>query len=279
MGANHNFFNTVWTPSFGYPGSFDDGRSGCPGRITEAQQRKAGQVFITDFFRRYVGGTTSLDPVWTGAQIPKGIKSVKTLTTYMAPDVSNQRMDVDRFTASSSLTTDQLGGAVTATGLTVDTWCAETTANPCVPGTYESDDVHLTGLPQGVFGWASSSGSIQFTIPSADGNVSGYDALQFRVGVNPSYSQNTGVAVQNLSLLLKDSSGGSVEVAASSVNNAALTYPPGLPAGHFIMNQIRFPLSMFAGIDLTHVTSVSLVFDKQAKGVVDVSDMAFTRGA
>jgi hypothetical protein len=280
MGANHNFFNTVWTPSFGYPGSFDDGRAGCPGRITEAQQRKVAQVYITDYFRRYLGGTTSLDKVFTGAKTPTSIAPVQTLTTYMAPDVSNQRLDVDRFTASSSLTSDQLGGTVTATGLTVDTWCAETTSNPCVPGTYESDDVHLTGLPQGVFGWASSTGSIQFNIPSADRNVSGYDVLQFRVGVNPSYAQNNGVALQNLSVLLKDSSGGSVEVPASSVpNDNALMYPPGLPAGHFIMNQIRFPLSQFTGIDLTHVTSVSLVFDQQAKGVVDVSDMAFTKGA
>jgi hypothetical protein len=90
---------------------------------------------------------------------------------------------------------------------------------------------------------------------------------------------NTGVARQNLSVVLTDASGGTASVAASSVpNDDALIYPEGIPNGHVIMNQIRFPLSMFAGVDLSHVTSVRLVFDQTNKGVVDVSDMAFTKG-
>ncbi|HKN50331.1 MAG TPA: hypothetical protein VJ010_08915, partial [Actinomycetota bacterium] len=96
---------------------------------------------------------------------------------------------------------------------------------------------------------------------------------------NPSYSANTGVAVQNLAVELIDASGGTADVAASGVPNAALTYPPGIPSGHVIMNQIRFPLSLFTGVDLAHVTAVRLVFNQTNKGVIDVSDMAFTRGA
>jgi hypothetical protein len=36
---------------------------------------------------------------------------------------------------------------------------------------------------------------------------------------------------------------------------------------------------MFTGVDLADVTQVRLVFDQTNKGVIDVSDMAFTRGA
>ena len=91
MGANHNFFNTVWTPKFGYPGSFDDGLEGCPGRIPSAEQRTAGRVFVVDFFRRYISGTLKLDSIWTGEKTPGEIAPVQALVTYMAPDVPDQR--------------------------------------------------------------------------------------------------------------------------------------------------------------------------------------------
>jgi hypothetical protein len=279
MGANHNFFNTVWTPSFGYPGSFNDGLSGCPGRIGEADQRNVGRVYITDYFRRYVGGTMKFDKFFTGAKIPSSIAPVNVKVTYLAPDVGSKRRDLDRFNVSSSLTTNDLGGSVITSGLTVADWCAETGADPCVTGTYQSKDIHLTGLPQGILGWAASTGFLRLNVPSGSGDVSGYDVLQFRTEVNPAYAANNGVARQNLSVVLMDGSGGSASVAASSVpNDDALIYPEGIPSGHVIMNQIRFPLSMFAGVDLTDVTQVRLVFDQANKGTIDVSDMAFTKG-
>jgi hypothetical protein len=279
MGANHNFFNTTWTPSFGFPGAFNDGLSGCPGRIAEADQRKVGQVYIMDFFRRYVGGTTSLDKLFTGAKTPASITPVKVNVTYLAPDTANKRRDLDRFTSSTSLTTNQLGGAVSTSGLTVADWCAETGSDPCVTGVYENADIHLTGLPQGVLGWNAFTGNITLNIPGGSRDVSGYDVLQFRTEVNPSFTANTGVAQQALSVVLTDGSGGTASVSSSAVKNAALTYPPGVPnSGHVIMNQIRFPLSQFTGVDLTNITSVKLVFDQTNKGVIDVSDMAFTKG-
>ena len=146
--------------------------------------------------------------------------------------------------ASNSLTVNQLGGSVTTSGLTVADWCAETFGDPCVTGTFENDDIHLTGLPQGALGWNAFTGNIRFNIPAGSGDVAGYDVLQFRTEVNPSYAANTGVALQNLSVELVDGSGGSASVAASSVpNDDALIYPEGIPNGHVIMNQIRFPLS------------------------------------
>jgi hypothetical protein len=279
MGANHNYFNTTWTPSFGYPGAFNDGLGGCPGRISETDQRTVGRVYIMDFFRRYVGGTTSLDKLFTGAKTPASIAPVKVNVTYLAPDVANKRRDLDRFTTSSSLTTNQLGGSVTTSGLTVSDWCGETFSDPCVTGSFENADIHLTGLPQGILGWNAFTGNITLNIPAGSRDVHGYDVLQFRTEVNPSYTANTGVAIQNLSLVLTDGSGGTHSVPASAVQNAALVYPPGVPnSGHVIMNQMRFPLSMFTGVDLTNVTSVKLVFDQTNKGVIDVSDMAFTKG-
>ncbi len=39
--ANHNHFNTVWSPSSGYPGAFNDAYN-CPEQLTETAQRRVG---------------------------------------------------------------------------------------------------------------------------------------------------------------------------------------------------------------------------------------------
>jgi hypothetical protein len=61
----------------------------------------------------------------------------------------------------------------------------ETFSDPCVTGTFENEDIHLDGLPQGALGWNAFTGNIQFNIPAASRDVHGYDLLQFRTEVNP----------------------------------------------------------------------------------------------
>ena len=41
------------------------------------------------------------------------------------------------------------------------------------------------------------------------------------------------------------------------------------------MNQIRFPLASFEGVDLTDIVAVELAFSRTERGVINVSDMAF----
>jgi hypothetical protein len=280
MGANHNFFNTVWSPSGGYPGAFDDTAFGCASPLSERQQRRAGSVYIVNYFLRYLGGRLNLDPVWTGATIPASIAPARAVVTYMPPDQPGQRLDIDRFDGSRSLERNRLGGAVTGTDLTARLWCPDTVDFACVPGVFGFSDVHLPSLPRAVLGWDRSRGDLTFAIPAGDGDVSSLAALQFRVALNPGYVANKGVKIQDLTVQLEDASGGTAAAAASSVNRAALAFPPGRDKfGHVILNQIRFPLGMFAGVDLHHVTAVRLRFNRTPRGVIDVSDMAFTRGA
>jgi hypothetical protein len=280
MGANHNFFNTVWSPSGGYPGAFDDTAFGCPSPLSERAQRRAGSVYIVNYFRRYLGGRLDIDPVWTGVRIPAAIAPARAIVTYMPPDQPDQRLDLDRFTTAGSLEQNRLGGPVTAKDMAAALWCPETFEFPCVPGSFGFADVHLPGLPQGVFGWSHARGEVALAIPPAHGDVSHLAALQFRVALNPGYILNQGVKIQDLTVELEDASGATAAVAASSVNRAALAFPPGRQQfGHVILNQLRFPLGMFAGVDLHNVAAVRLRFNRTQRGVIDVSDMAFTRGA
>jgi dienelactone hydrolase len=82
-GANHNFFNTQWSPSSGQVTSEDDASPGSPGhcratdashadekRLTEGEQRLVGIGYICAFLRRYLAGETMFDPMLTGATHP-----------------------------------------------------------------------------------------------------------------------------------------------------------------------------------------------------------------
>ena len=280
FGANHNFFNTVWTPSSGYPGSFDDGTRRCEDRLRPIQERRVGAAYIVSFFRRYVGGELGQDPVWTGVRPAPGIAPARVLTSYLAPDTPSQRMDLDRFTDANSLSLNQLGGAVVARSMAVYGWCADTYATPCVTGNYQFNDIHLEGLSRGVLGWESPDASLRFRLPEGTGDVQRFDALQLRTTLDPGYWVNR-VDYQDLVVSLIDTNGARADVVASSVGNDALAYPQGLRGyeGHVIMQQLRFPLSAFTGVDLTNIRFVQFRFTRTDAGVIHLADLAFSAGA
>ncbi len=279
-GANHNFFNSVWTPSSGYPGAFDDSFGRCEDKLTPIQQRHIGARYIVSYFRRYLGGENDLDPVWTGETVPPKVDATRALMAYLAPDLAERRLDVDRFTDASSIRRTELGDGVTSSGLSLLAWCANTFETPCVPGDLSFADVHLPGLARGVFGWSGPQAEVRFDLGSGE-DVRVFDAVQFRVSVNPGYRANAGVDYQDLTLSLVDGNGDVVGVAASDVGNEALRYPSGLRrfSGHVILQQLRFPLERFDALDLADVREVVIEFDRTGKGVIDVADLAFSAGA
>jgi hypothetical protein len=287
MGANHNFFNRVWSPSGGYPGAFDDGRwVQCRNQLTESQQRHVGASYIAGFFRRYLGDEVDLDPMWTGADAPP--VPATTLVSYLAP--AQDRLDVDRFTDAADLTRGELG-SVTPIGMSTFGWCSDEYLTPCLPGGLQWYDVHLSfsffapeeqlpGLGQGVLGWTGPSAAVRFAIPFANADVSDFDALQLRAALNPSYTANEGLRIQDFAIVLEDGVGRRSMVPASAVGDAALAYPLGRRGGgHYILNQIRFPLDLFTGVDQRNIRAVEIVFTQTPSGVVDVADLAFSRGA
>ncbi|GAB2807884.1 alpha/beta hydrolase [Streptomyces daliensis] len=83
-GANHNYFNTQWspqsrqvaafddaTPVKGHPGQCTDREDAAPTRqLTEKQQRHVATTYLGAFFRRHLLGDTGQDQVLTGARHP-----------------------------------------------------------------------------------------------------------------------------------------------------------------------------------------------------------------
>ena len=101
-----------------------------------------------------------------------------------------------------------------------------------------------------------------------------------RTTLNPGYPANGGIRRQDLTLVLVDGTGAEAAVAAVDVGAEALRYPSGLRrfVGHVLLQQLRFPLDLFSGIDLTNVTRIAIRFDRTRSGAIDIADLAFTAG-
>jgi len=282
FGANHNFFNKVWSPSSPIPGGSDDGRfASCEGQLRERPQRKIGKAYIVGFFRRYIQNDLTIDPMWTGAGAPTNLVPNSTLVSYHAPDTPTHRRDVLRFTTPNDLAENQLGGDVAPVGLTRYGWCADTEMAPCLSDRYSFNEIHFAGLSQGILGWSDHMAELSTDLPVGARDVSGFDAFQFRATQPPGYQSNDGVKYQDLVVALVDGAGNEAEVIASEVGNEALRQQltgRRQNKGKVILNQVRFPLEDFTGVNLTDIHTVELRFSRMLGGVIHIVDAAFSKG-
>ena len=249
MGANHNFFNTVWSPGGGYPGGFDDGSPDAPAgspRISSAPRGAPDRRLLPplrgrdDVARPGVDrrGAAVGDRAGEGAHHLPAAGSARSAARGRPLRAAGRADGRPAGRRGQPQRAHGADGARRAIGI------------PAWPG--RSRTTHPPGrAPQGALGWNAGTGNISFDIPAASGDVHGFDVLQFRIAVNPAYSVNTGVARQNLTVELADGSGrvgvgGRVQrpsTTRSSIRRGS--------RGHFILNQLRFPLGMFTGVDLS----------------------------
>ena len=297
MGANHNFFNSVWTPSPGntIPGAADDwntfvvsGRNDphCGivkgnQRLTPEQQRAVGLANIAGFFRNYLGGENF------ASQFNGEAPGSGTFVMYHAPDLLTTRRDVNRLLAASDLSTNTLGGSVLQFGITPYELCGGEAPQPrfCLPGQPNSRQPHTTpsarasakrGLSQLQAGWTSTAAYIQNDLPRGSRDVSTFRAIQFRASVNFADLRNAIGSPQNVNVVLTDRRGRSASVRVGDISGA-LYYPPGETAHvpKVLLNTVRLPLTAFTNVDLTDIVSVRLNFDRTSSGALLISDLAF----
>ncbi len=301
MGANHNFYNTIWSPSSGIPGAANDWLSFVQGgrsdsqcgegkgnqRLTEAQQRGTGLAYMSAFFRAYVGGESQFIPILTGdAPPPASAQTNNLFVSYHAPDIPGIRLDVNRLLTDSNLSVNFLGGAVTPTALTPYDLCGGEAppANKCIPEALNAQQPHTTpsarsaarGITQLRTGWNDLTGNYRNNIPPALGNVSGFQAIQFRVSVNFADARNLAGLAQDFRVVLTDASGASASVRVSDVSGA-LYFPPGDtgPVPKVVLNTVRVPLSAFGGVNLNAARSVQFAFNERLQGALLITDVAF----
>lgn len=310
LGANHNFFNSVWSPSSGIPGSFDDWLESDPGRerdpdlgtgpgsirLTEEPQRAAGLVYIAAFFRTYVGGETGFRGILTGTEPPPpSAGSPQVHVSYHAPDMPEARRDLSRVADRESLRRNTLGGTVRRVRLSPYEVCGgpPPQESPCVrlrpdspyqqPHTSPSRLApEARGPSQLHVGWGRAGGGLSLSVPAGSGDLRGFSSLRFRAGLNPFDVRFVRGRVPDVTVTLADA-GGRKRSTSVRAWSAGLYSPPGQAQRRgfrvvpkLLLNSVRVPLSAFPGVALDRVRSVRIGFPRSSPGSLVLSDMAFT---
>src|SRR5262249_52456526 len=161
---------------------------------------------------------------------------------------------------AEELNVNTLGGAVTATALSVYYRCGVDFHCLLVPPASTAQQPHTApsarssrrGLSQARLGWdVRVVASLENDIPSRQGDVSGFSRLQFRASVNFQDTRNPVGMSRDFSVTLTDGTGNSASTRVGASSNA-LFYPPGsvIPVPKVFLHTIRIPLSVFTGVDL-----------------------------
>ena len=266
-GANHNFFNTVWTYDDGEFGGDGQGTNpACvpdnPGsvRLDAQEQRNVGLALMGAFFRRYLGNDTRLDPLMTGgAGLPRGACPEKLScsrvvgTSYVAPAAARRTVLVPQSDMYRAIGFDRAMECETdTTGAGCDT----------VPTWSTARQLSLEWTERAVI-----------RIPVRD--VGGFESVTLRAGMNFGSQLNEGIDEQSLLVALVDKEGRRSTVSTARFSEA-LRRPFGPDHQVLTLNGIRIPLRAFSGVDLDSIVRLDLIFGETTRrGSVQILDIAF----
>ncbi len=293
-GANHNFFNSVWSPGFVAGGS-DDWLyyysntdqwcgAGAPGsgRFDTTKQQAAYNTYAAAFYRLYLGHETQFAPILEVRDItPPASSTLDTSNVFVSYHAGHtDRLDVNTIDTVSDFTTNTVAGAVTTSGLTSPEICGGGLAQPvCDAGLNGRQKPHrgtntIKGLGQMKLTWSDTTGSYQNDIPQNKQDITNYRYLTFRTCVN--FSETTSGPDLNFTIQLIDSAGNKKSQVVNNFTNS-LFYEPGTTSGDLpklVFNTVSVPLDSFTGINLAKVRHIKFLFNKSAAGAVLVSDLA-----
>lgn len=297
MGANHNFFNTVWTPGSYIAGTSDDwddsygsgdihcGTAGTQSkRLTPAQQQAVLVSYASAFFRYYIGGETAFAPIINADDIIPPVSSTldssDIFVSYHAP--ASERMDINRELTEGSEITNDIAAAVTSGGLLKYDICSDDLVEiNCSVSAFSDKEPHsgsgsTLGMPQLGMRWDGPTDFYQNIIPAANQNFTVYQNLQFRAAVD--FSECSAGPNFNFSVQLIDALGATSSLQIKDYTNV-MYYPPGtqfweLPKVCF--NSIKIPLNDFTGVDLMQIQKVKFLYDKSTVGSIYITDLTLS---
>lgn len=280
MGANHNYFNTEWTPGLSVAPSVDDwsghGRPDrmCgrrhPARLTAAEQRAVGKTYIAGAVRLLADRDTSALPMFDGSnvEIPSaGDADVRTHAIGGNRELRRPGRDVALGPTSGATTRLCVGRSESARSST----CGHGVLAVRTPHwIMDSPDTRGVPMPPAFeMRWTASgaSGGLTFRNPLDLGAAA---HLDLRTVVDPTLG---GVG---LKVRLYDEDGGHSALLTPTDAGRLPALPGAYPLGKRWAQTLRVPLAGAAGVDLGAVTRVDLVAHS-ADGRVWVLDLAAVR--
>ncbi|MFD7156042.1 Calx-beta domain-containing protein [Kribbella sp. NPDC059898] len=289
LGADHNFFNTEWTPGQSVAPSNDDWagdekESPCgaktPGRLTAKQQQAVGTAYIAGFFRLQLGHERQFMPQFDGSD-SRAASAGKAVVRVVSQAPLASREDLNHF--DTALPAGAVTGNATAT---VCAGVTSTAVRAALPTCMSTDDwanaphwttawfaskTPTTAVTK--LKWSGTNGVVRVPVPAWQRDVRRFAALTFRAAPDPAGKPTTDLTVR-----VVDGHGRAAAVPVSTVSDALVRMPGangnGLPKN--LLRTVRIPLTSLKGVDLSDVRSVELRTDRVATGSAYVSDLSFS---
>lgn len=283
MGADHNFFNTQWTPGVSAAPSTDDWsketdptcglNSPTTIRLTSAQQYQVGVSYIAGFFRLVMGHENAFLPMFqsdTGSTVTVGAATV--LQEGQSP--SEDRLDVATLRGPA--------GDVRFSGAVTGTYCAsmaDRSPQSGLPSCTESTGTsrfpsftpvnyagNVTAAPMLHLSW-TGAGSMSVDVPDRD--VSHYGALTVRAAIDDVSTS------ADLTLTVVDGEGRTQSTTLSALSPAMNVMPgSGTLLPKTWLESVRWPVSAMTHVDVRDIRRVLLTTATPTGGVF-LSDLAF----
>ncbi len=285
-GANHNYFNTIWTNTaqLGSPnpwaGSVDDA-SGVTvmQSLTGAQQRQIGLTTICAFFRWHLQAIDAYKEIFTGRVRPAAMANNVLYWTYQ----DDERKALDNFEQTPlNPAVNTLGGAVTAAGFTL---VQERLFN------FDSTDYPAQATDNQFFhdtlGLKLAWGASQIyttNLPVGQRDVSAFTHLSLRAAKRLTGGPSTGPDL-SLMINIEDGAGNQANWDLMTLQFNPIPHPyyrTGGLCGTACDHQaqlvgVRIPLRNFAqnnsGVDLTNI--VKVIIKVSGSGDIGLDDIEF----
>lgn len=300
-GANHNYFNTIWTDTEAlgstnpWVSAKDDGNSvAATGEyeMPAADQRQAALTTITGFFRRYLQRDLhpSLDAykeIFTGRVKPAAMQNDHVYWTYQdkerltVDDFEQRPPDVDHNSLCDETVSPPICGTTNYSGFSTiaEAWfnngSSDYTAPPALPAKDSSFYHDTLGLR---LGWAATA-TYETNLPGGM-DVSTYTQLSFRAAKKVSGAVSPGPGV-NLLVDVEDNAGNTAHwpLRTDQLDSIPHPYLRNWSSNQALLTGVRIPLRKFqqhsSGVDLKNL--VKIMITTEDSGEIGIDDIEFSK--
>lgn len=286
-GANHNYFNTIWTDTaaLGSPnpwaGSRDDASAlaNVLQVMSAADQRAVGLATIAAFFRRHLLGVEGYKEIFTGRMRPASMPNGFVFWTYQDAD----RKALDNFEQTPlNAASNSLGGAATAPGFATFEERLLNFNGSDYPGGFPIDNQFFHDTLGLRLGWGAAQ-LYTSELPPGQRDVSAFTHLSLRAAKRVAGAPAAGPDV-NLLVNIEDGAGRKAMWDLSTSQFDRIPHPFSRSGGNCAMctNQsllvgVRIPLRNFtqnnSQVDLTDIVRVTI--RTEGAGEIGIDDIEF----
>ncbi len=289
QGANHNYFNTIWTgddeSTTTDTACSRTGVNAAAGlRLTAADERDIGNTLMPAYLRRFVGPEPAFDPYVTGeAPLPavacEGVRvpscDDEVQVSYRAPKAERRALVTP--SAVNPSTVADTGGAITATDFTAYGACTGLENGSGCPIAGQAVTINRSMTRQLSLVWDGPA-RLTIALDAAAGDASPFATLTLRAASNyADLARNPRAVSQDFDITLMDAAGSRATVHAIDYARGALRPDQGsTDAREVILGGLRIPLTAFAGVDRSALRSVELSMGgRTPRGSIQIADVGF----